>query len=124
MKLLIVDDSTAVYQRLLTMLGGVERLTALSIARSLHEAVEKSREFCPDAVVLDVQLPDGCGLDAMCAIKLNCPNTRFFIFTNQVEYRAKAMQAGADGFYDKSLEFEALVARLLSEAEHHVEFGS
>jgi DNA-binding response OmpR family regulator len=112
-KLLIVDDSSAVYGRLLTLLGGVESLTALSIARSLQEADEKSRVFCPDAAVLDMILPDGNGLDALYLIKRNCPNTQVFMFTNQVEFRAKARQAGADGFFDKSLEFEALVARLV-----------
>lgn len=115
MKLLIVDDSSAVYGRLLAMLGGVEHLTALSIARSLQEADEKSRDFCPDAAVLDINLPDGNGLDALRVIKRNCPNAQVFIFTNQVEFRDKARQAGADGFYDKSLEFEALVARLIGE---------
>lgn len=113
MKLLIVDDSSAVYGRLLGMLGGVEHLTALSIARSLHEAVEKGRQLSPDAVVLDVRLPDGSGLDALSAIKQDSPNTRVYIFTNQVEFRDKAMRAGADGFFDKSMEFEALVSQLL-----------
>lgn len=113
MKLLIVDDSSAVYGRLLAMLGGVEHLTALSIARTLQEAGEKSRVFCPDAAVLDMILPDGNGLDALYLIKRNCPNTQVFMFTNQVEFRDKARQAGADGFYDKSMEFEALVTRLI-----------
>jgi len=112
-KLLIVDDSSAVYSRLLALLGGVEHLTALSIARSLQEADEKSRDFCPDAAVLDINLPDGNGLDALRVIKRNCPNAHVFMFTNQIEFRDKARQAGADGFYDKSLEFEALVARLV-----------
>jgi DNA-binding NarL/FixJ family response regulator len=112
-KLLIVDDSSAIYGRLLQMLGGVEHLTALSVARSLHEAVEKGRSLCPDAVVLDVRLPDGSGLDALAAIKKDSPRTRVYMFTNQVEFRDKAMRAGADGFFDKSMEFEALVAQLL-----------
>jgi DNA-binding NarL/FixJ family response regulator len=113
MKLLIVDDSSAVYGRLLQMLGGVEHLTALSVARSLREAVEKGRSLSPDAVVLDVRLPDGSGLDALAAIKKDSPHTRVYMFTNQVEFRDKAMRAGADGFFDKSMEFEALVAQLL-----------
>jgi DNA-binding NarL/FixJ family response regulator len=117
-KLLIVDDSSAVYGRLLEMLGGVEHLTALSIARSLREAVEKGRQLCPDAVVLDVRLPDGSGLDALAAIKQDSPNTRVYIFTNQVEFRDKALRTGADGFFDKSLEFEALVAQLLGTDAH------
>ncbi|HWR76866.1 MAG TPA: response regulator transcription factor [Thiobacillus sp.] len=114
MKLLIVDDSSAIYGRLLKMLGGVEHLTALSIARSLREAVEKSRLLRPDAAVLDVRLPDGNGLDALSSIKKDSPNTRVYMFTNQVEYRDRAKRAGADGFFDKSMEFEALVEQLLN----------
>lgn len=117
-KLLIVDDSSAVYGRLLEMLGGVEHLTALAIARSLHEAVEKNRLLCPDAVVLDVRLPDGCGLDALSTIKKDSPNTRVYMFTNQIEFRDKALRNGADGFFDKSMEFTALVAKLLGTDGH------
>lgn len=114
MKLLIVDDSSAVYGRLLEMLGGVEHLTALAIARSLDEAVEKGLQLRPDAVVLDAQLPDGSGLDALAAIKRDSPATRVYMFTNRIEFRDRALRAGVDGFFDKSLEFEALVAQLLN----------
>jgi DNA-binding NarL/FixJ family response regulator len=114
-KLLIVDDSSAVYGRLLAMLGGIERLTALAIARSLQEAIEKSKDFCPDAVVMDVHLPDGSALDTIAVLKRQCGAARVYIFSNRIECRAKAMASGADGFYDKSLEFEALVDRLTEE---------
>jgi DNA-binding NarL/FixJ family response regulator len=124
MKLLIVDDSSAVYGRLLQMLGGVEYLTALSIARSLREAVEKGSQLCPDAVVMDVRLPDGSGLDALAAIKQDSPHTRVYMFTNEIDYRDKAMRAGADGFFDKSMEFEALIATLLgTDGEDGLEAG-
>lgn len=112
MKLLIVDDSSAVYGRLLGMLGGVRYLTA-AVARSLREVMEKGRQLCPDAVVLDVRLPDGNGLDALSSIKENSPGSRVHMYTSQVEFRGKALHAGADGLFDKSLEFKALAARLL-----------
>jgi DNA-binding NarL/FixJ family response regulator len=53
------------------------------------------------------------GLDALAAIKRDSPETRVYMFTNRIEFRDKALRAGADGFFDKSLEFEALVAHLL-----------
>jgi two-component system response regulator DesR len=114
-KLLLVDESSAMSGRLLAMLGGMKHITALSIARSLRQADEKSRELCPDTAVVDMSLPDGNGLDALYVIKRNCPNAHVYMFSNQIEFRDKARQAGADGFYDKSLEFEALVIRLEDE---------
>lgn len=114
MKLLIVDESSAVSARLLAMLSGVAHLTALTIARSLQEADEKSRDFHPDVVVLDTHLPDGSGLDALFVIQANCPHAYLLIFSNQIELRDKAREAGADAFFDKSLEFEDLVVRLVN----------
>lgn len=117
-KLLIVEDSSLVYRRLIDMLGGIERLTALSIARSVREAVDKSRCFLPDAVVLDIHLPDGNGLDAMRQIRANCPTARVYIFSNRLEYRHEALAAGADAFFDKSLDFELLIAHLMEMEPH------
>lgn len=114
MKLLIVDDASAVYRRLIELLGGIERLTALSVARSLHDMPAKCRGIQPDAVVLDVDLPDGNGLGAIHIIKWICPGATILVFSNNVDYRERALALGADGFYDKSLEFETLVERLLA----------
>lgn len=114
MKLLIVDDSSAVYRRLIDLLGGVESFTALSVARSLGEVAARCRALKPNAVVLDVELPDGEGLDAVELVRSECPHARVFVFSNHCECRARAITSGADAFFDKSMEFEALVARLLA----------
>lgn len=95
----------------------MEHLTALSIVRSLRGAVEKSRHLCPDAVVLDVR-PDGRGLDSLSSIKKDFPNTRVYMLTHQGELRDQALRAGADGFFDKTFELDALVAQLLGTAAH------
>jgi DNA-binding NarL/FixJ family response regulator len=112
LKLLIVDDSSAVYRRLIDLMGGVECFTALSVARSLGEVGERCRALRPDAVVLDVELPDGEGLEALATVKSQCPDACVFVFSNHCECRARAITSGADAFFDKSMEFEALVARL------------
>ncbi len=121
MKLLIVDDSLAVSGRLLEMMCGVVHLTALSFARSLREAGQKCLDYCPDMAVVEMNLPDGHGLDALSVIKRICPHTQVFMFSNQIEFRGRAMLAGADGFYDRSLEFEALVNRLQGDVQGGVQ---
>ncbi|HRQ58060.1 MAG TPA: response regulator transcription factor [Azoarcus taiwanensis] len=113
MKLLIVDDSSAVYRRLIDLLGGVENFTALSVARSLEEVTARCCALRPDAVVLDIDLPDGEGLQAVALIKSECPGASVFVFSNHLECRPRAMASGVDAFFDKSMEFEALVSQLL-----------
>ncbi len=124
MKLLIVDDASAVYRRLIDLLGGIERLTALSVARSLLDMPAKCRQFQPDTVVLDIDLPDGNGLGAIGIVKSICPAARLFIFSNHVAYRDMAIAQGADGFYDKSLEFEKLVRCLIPDAPAAMPFAA
>lgn len=113
MKLLILDNYSVVYRRLIELLGGIENLGALSVARSLAVLPEKLDTLQPDAVVLDIDLPDGRSLRHIKYIREQVPGARIYIFSNQYEYRAHAAAFGADGFFDKSLEFEQLVDQLL-----------
>lgn len=114
MKLLIVDDSSAVYRRLIDLLGGVEHLTSLSVARSLPEARDKCCEVQPDVIILDIRLREGNALELLGQLKSMCPAALLFVFSNLLDYRHKALDAGADEFYDKSMEFARLVLRLLN----------
>ena len=120
MKLLILDNYSAVYQRLIELLGGVESLAALSIARTLAELPDKLMKLNPDIVVLDVDLPDGRSLRHIKRIKEHVPEARIYIFSNLYEYKAHAAAFGADAFFDKSLEFEQLVDQLLIDAKQTV----
>jgi DNA-binding NarL/FixJ family response regulator len=113
MKLLIVEDCAAVQLRLTAMLRGGETLTELVVARSAHDVLDKLHLINPDAVVLDLPMADGNGLVMLRAIKYIAPETQVFLCSNQTQYRDQALQAGADAFYAKSLEFEDLVDRLL-----------
>ncbi len=114
MKLLIMDDHAGTHGKLLALLGKVASHDEFSIAHSLREIVEIAATRPLDAAVLDINLPDGDGLEALRAIKYLSPATRVFMFSNLIDYRTRAMRAGAEAFYDKSLEFEALVDRLVS----------
>lgn len=111
-KLMIVDDHPEISDGLLAMLGGIERVTALAVARSLRQAKQKCRSYRPDVIVLDLHLPDGDGLEALRVIKAGCPNARLIVFSNHLEFRERALDAGALRFFDKPLESEALIACL------------
>jgi len=115
-KLLILDNSAAVYGRLIELLGGIERLAALSIARSLAELPEKLDQLQPNTIVLDVDLPDGRSLPHIEGIRARFPAARIYIFSNHHEFKSHAVALGADAFFDKSLEFEQLIAQLLTDA--------
>jgi DNA-binding NarL/FixJ family response regulator len=113
-KLLIVESSKAVHHRLIELLGGVETLTALSVARNLAELTERLEQLHPDTVVLDIDFPDGKSLHHIGAIREKLPNVCIYVFSNHSDCRERALNMGADAFYDKSLEFEQLIETLLA----------
>ena len=64
----------------------------------------------PDAVVLDIQMPCGTVLDVLKNIKRDGAGPLVIVFTNfpYPQYRKRAMESGAEFFFDKTTEFEKL----------------
>lgn len=116
MKMLIVEDSKLVSTRLQRAFGKFPALET-EIADSCGLALERFRASQPQLVLLDIGLPDGNGLDLLLTIKRERPATRVLMFSNDEFYRQRCRADGADDFFDKSDEFEALVVTVRSLAE-------
>jgi DNA-binding NarL/FixJ family response regulator len=114
MKVFIVDDSSAIVERLTLLLDDVPGVELVGHASDVSQAVQRIQEAMPDAVVLDLHMPGGTGLDVLRAVRPLQPALRVLICTNypDSEYRQKCMSAGADYFLDKSTEFEKIPAIL------------
>lgn len=108
MKIFIADDSTIVRERLIDMLSGLKDLEVVGQAEDGLQAIDSIRRLKPDAVVLDIQMPNGSGIDVLQNIKMEGPTPIVIILTNYSysQYRKRCMDAGADFFFDKSTEFE------------------
>lgn len=108
MKLLIVEDSPQVSERLqaaFAPLAGVATRVAASAAAALAEF----RSAPPAVVILDLQLPDGDGLAVLRTIKAERPATRVLIFSGHVAWRQRCQAAGAERFFDKASDFDDLL---------------
>ncbi|MBI5920646.1 MAG: response regulator transcription factor [Betaproteobacteria bacterium] len=108
MKLLVIEDSPEVRQRLCQMLAALPKLNVVAIA-TLAAGLEKLREDPPDLVILDLQLADGDGMKMLRIAKREFPATRVFVLTNHVFRRQLCLKEGADRFFDKSMEFGVLL---------------
>lgn len=104
----IVDDSDIIRERL------VQKLNKCGMYNIIWQAenVQKTYEFCvnsrPSVLILDIQLPDGSGIDVLEKIKLDDSEIKVIMLTNypSLPFRKKCIAAGADYFFDKSTEFE------------------
>lgn len=107
MKVYVVEDSPAVRKRLLAMLETVAGVEVAGEADSVRGAVDGVLSTTPDAVLLDLQLLDGNGLEVLARVKPLRPGLRVIVLSNLAndQYRAAGMAAGADVFLDKSHDF-------------------
>lgn len=119
MNVLIVDDSQLVAERLEEMLAQVSsNLRVIWHARSAEEGRQAFRCGKPDVIILDVQMPGGSGIALLPEVKRGSAPPVVIVLTNYPlpQYRNRCLGAGADYFFDKSVQFEdvsAVIAELL-----------
>lgn len=114
MRVFITDDSKIVVERLADLLKDVSGVKVVGQAGNALDAVLSIQETNPDAVILDLQMPGGSGLDVLRAIRRGHPRLHVLICTNFAypQYRDKCMAAGANYFLDKSADFDKIPAIL------------
>jgi two-component system OmpR family response regulator len=78
------------------------------------EAVRTAREFRPDAVVLDMMLPDIDGLEVLRRLRNDTPSVPVLFLTarDAVEDRIAGLTAGGDDYVTKPFSLEEVVARV------------
>jgi DNA-binding NarL/FixJ family response regulator len=110
LKLFIADDSAIVVERLIAMLSEIPEIKIVGQAQKPLEAINSIQRLKPDAVILDIRLRGGSGIDVLQSIKKDNPALLVIILTNYPypQYRKKCLDTGADFFFDKSTEFEKI----------------
>ena len=98
-KLLIADDHEVVRSGLKTMLDGSDIKIVAEVATG-QAAVQYALANQVDAVLLDVRMPDGDGLNALGRIKLDKPDLPILIFSyfDNPTHVARAVAMGAAGY--------------------------
>jgi DNA-binding NarL/FixJ family response regulator len=107
-KVLIVEDSPIVRERLAAMIADVRNVAIVGLAGDGFQAQALFRQHHPDAVVLDIQVPGINGMDLLAQFKREQPACVVMILTTYAfkEFRQRCAALGADHFFDKSMEFE------------------
>ncbi len=110
-RVLIVDDSKQVRERLISLLSDYPEIRIVGQAGNGKEALDALDEQKPDTVILDIRLPRRNGIQLLREIKAAHPKITVIMLTNYdfEQYRKQCMQLGADYFFNKTLEFEKVV---------------
>ena len=111
-RILTVDDEPSLIE-LLSMAMRYEGWD-VHTAASGSEAVKVAREVRPDALVLDMMLPDFDGLEVMRRIRTEQPDVPVIFLTAKdgVSDRINGLTAGGDDYVTKPFSLEEVIARL------------
>src|SRR5215470_1777183 len=111
-RVLVVDDEPSLAE----LLASVLRYEGWEIrtAGDGTSAVRTAREFRPDAVVLDIMLPDFDGLEVLRRVRADLPHVCVLFLTarDAVEDRVAGITAGGDDYVTKPFSLEEVLARL------------
>ncbi|WP_307621345.1 response regulator transcription factor [Streptomyces sp. V3I7] len=111
-RVLVVDDEQSIAE-LLSMALRYEGWQIRS-AEDGQGAIRTARDFRPDAVVLDMMLPDMDGLAVLGRLRRELPDVPVLFLTakDAVEDRIAGLTAGGDDYVTKPFGLEEVVARL------------
>jgi DNA-binding NarL/FixJ family response regulator len=110
-RVLVVDDHQLIRVGIATLLVPESDMKLVGEASSGREAIAKYRECRPDVTLMDLQMPEMSGFDAIVAIRDEFPEARIIVLTTYVgDIQAqRAMKTGAQGYVLKNLVHKELL---------------
>jgi DNA-binding NarL/FixJ family response regulator len=103
-RILAVDDHPILRQGVAGLIADESDMTLVAEAANGREAIQQFRAHRPDVTLMDLQMPEMNGLDAMIAIRGEFADARIIVlttYTGDVQAR-RALQAGARAYLLKN----------------------
>lgn len=100
--ILLVDDSAFMRQILKEKISEIDGLNVIATARNSQEAFQKIKQFNPDLITLDIEMPGMNGLETLKVIKESCDIPVMMMSSlSGKEITIEALEAGAIDFIEK-----------------------
>ena len=106
-----MDDHPVVRQGVAVLVGSQSDMTLVAEASNGREAIQQFRAHRPDVTLMDLQMPEMSGIDALIAIRGECPDAKIIVlttFAGDVQI-LRALKAGAHGYLLKNTFHKELI---------------
>ena len=110
-RILAVDDHPVVRQGVAVLVGSQSDMTLVAEASNGREAIQQFRAHRPDVTLMDLQMPEMSGVDALIAIRAESPEAKIIVlttFAGDVQI-LRALKAGAHGYLLKNTFHKELI---------------
>jgi len=99
-RIIVADDHPVVRDGLVAILSTQDDFEIIAEANNGDELIQKARQFTPDIILTDLEMPMTDGVQAIKQIRQYLPDTQFVVFTafDTDERIVSAVQAGAKGY--------------------------
>lgn len=113
-RVMLADDHPLLRQALREVLENQPDIEVIAEASDGEEAVRFATQLVPDAVIMDISMPNLNGLEATRRIKARCPAIGILVLTvhSDNEHILSILQAGAGGYLTKSVYGDEVVHAL------------
>jgi DNA-binding NarL/FixJ family response regulator len=110
-RILVVDDHALVRQGIAVLVGTQPDMTLVAEGSNGREAIQQFRTHRPDVTLMDLQMPEMNGIDAIVAIRGEFPDAKIVVLTTyQGDVQIlRALKAGAQGYLLKNTFHKELV---------------
>ena len=115
-RVMLVDDHEVVRRGIVTAIDASAALTVTGEASSVAEATRRLPAIRPEVLVVDLQLPDGTGIDVMKRARELDPAQRMLVLTSFDDDAAlrESRAAGASGLMLKSARSKEIVEAIVA----------
>ena len=110
-RILVVDDHPLWREGIAALISIAPDMQLVGACSNGREAIEQFRALRPDVTLMDLQMPVMSGLEAIAAIRGECPDVRIIVLTTyagDVEV-VRAVKAGPSAFLVKNLAHQELL---------------